>query len=1493
MAKQKHNIAHGIIEFTSEGLRQVKKEFKELEKEIKGFKSGDVIDRNKAMAALRLIDQTSAAYKELEKALQGVGDKIKVNADLQKHLADPTLNKVLKTYLAMGPALRSAGKELQVVARLQKNLSTTVAGTGGGGLSYRYMQGVPGRANSIKERQLDRGRLDDNLTESLKARVEEIKQVFSTKGGNVVASRFDIGKEIAIAVDDEFKRTVQARREQASFATSGMRKMALQGQLDNGKIGEDEFYSQMVQLNARDRLIGNIAGSAIGAGSGSLTATDFQDVARSAKVAIDAEFGDLETPQKLRAFSNSALQIAEAIRQKTLEIKNASFTRSLNELHQKLVGKKMSEADYEKKVTALTEKQSLKDSISNTYESANAAKKAARDRLAAIAAEPDPAGYMFAAGSPERVTGIAGRAAEELGRENLKERLSRRYKEIDQTLQGPEHHETRWKERARAAMEESQEEYVRSIEEISQTIYGSRIAQIGMNLDKNRIDKDQAYDQMRKVEQDKDFDMSMANSAISRGRSRGYYADFDPAMSAGSVSKQIDSQHLNESAKLRAFSEAAVDMANAIRMKVTELRTVHLDRELEDLFRKMENKSIDPYEFQKGAENVINKKQASSAVFPLLQKIQAPEDVVDEDLSKAQMQQKEFEEGLKSLTDLSGGLTEEQEKLVKTSRDMLQTNVDNAKAAVPLKERMNEIKSQTSALAAKRARGVKLTKDEIKITERLGAEYSALQSKVRVLTAGVNGHNVALHEGAVSSRRYNYMLQQASYGVQDFVQVIGQTGLSGALRASANNIAAVFGAMGNTGGALAGAGITFLMIGIAESAKSLGLESETAAEKLEKLNSRIESFVKARAQMTSGRLELISEKGITSGRSVSDSMSSGLAVEESRRKYEEAVDAALSDFIGGGMESIWDTLEGAFFTEPANSGFFDYGGQQSIKGLELTKQMQVENVAAAKLRGGKNTGNATGNDGIVMRADALVDSLDKAKMTKADKALAEILNADADTLEGRIKILEILIEQGDISENMKKTVSDAKKSMSDALVELRNMTILSGEESLKIRQNIKKMEAANLPKVASGDLSVFEILREAQESAIEKIKQYNKLLADKTLPDDVRKNYETQRANVGAVKKAAEDAQARLEANYVAPSRSAQVKDIMSSVGDITASKASPFEKSQRLREFSQDFNESSKDFGAGRRFGKTKAQSITDTQNEMNAYKNSLTDPVARQAVDLATIRLIESMQNSRDEFEELAHQTDQFIKRAKESDIFTVDMKEAVSGAREFAEQTKPLLEEITKLQQDLLNTTDPDSRIEIGQQIASKQATVDKYKQAAQAKLISAVSSGPNGILGGILQGVEDASVDRNSLIKGGAAPADADAAAKGVIDQHIYDAIQGFSGKFAVKPGETQEEARMRFAQEADAADVIARQKEATGELPAGTADAIKQAAILAIDKSQNQRQQVGLTSAENMWSSIQTSLSSPENYDKKQWEAASEIVKNTADIVTALKNGFTL
>lgn len=1211
MAKQKHNIAHGIIEFTSEGLRQVKNEFKELEKEIKGFKSGDVIDRNKAMAALRLIDQTSAAYKELEKALQGVGGKVKVNADLQKQLADPTLNKVLKTYLAMGPALRSAGKELQVIARLQKNLEVS-AGIGGG-LSYRYTQGVPGRAKAIFERQLDRGRLEDSLSGSLAARRSEIIQVLGGSG-----SRDDYKKEMSLAAQDEYARELERRSASANFMNYGNQRYHLSG---NENISDDEKFSRLGQLGATEK--------------------------------IESE--------------------------------------------------------------------------------------------------------------------IARKAAES-------------------------------------------------------------------------------------------------------GRNRGYYAAMDPQKAAGRIERNLNAQFPEETGgKLRAFADAATQMADAIRMKVTEMRTVHLDEELENLFRKMKDRQIDPYTFQKEVENTVNKKQASFAVAPLLQKIQAPADEVDEDLAKAQMQQKEFEEGLKSLTDLSGGLTEKQEKLVKTSRDMLQTNVDNAKAAVPLKERMDEIKSQTSALAAKRARGIKLTKDEIKITERLGAEYSVLQSKVRVLTAGVNGHNVALHEGAVSSRRYNYMLQQASYGVQDFVQVIGQTGLSGALRASANNVAAVFGAMGNTGGALAGAGITILMIGIADAAKSLGLESETAAEKMEKLNRKLETFLKYRSQMANGRLEIIGSKDIAGKRTASDASSAANAVLESKGALDDRVSVEKEDFLGNSAWAAWDAWQ-----EGLMAGIVSIPNALGAK-QKKAFDFDLENLGSAKLRGDQTS--VTG----------ISDRLSGVKGPKRNQ-IDRMLNADASTPEGVLQILEVMVEIGQIKPEK---LEEAKEKFKQSMQQLDGMTRLMKEETQKVLANISKFESLNVGKVSAGDLSVFDTLREAREAAIEELEKYDYLINDAGTPEYAKKRLREQRDEVDKRLVATNAAEARLQAKYVAPSRSAQAKDIMSSVGDITASKASPFEKSQRLREFSQQFNESSKDFGAGRRFGRSKSQSITDTQNEMNAYRDSLTDPAARAAVDDATIRLIESMENSRDDFEEFGHQMDQFIKRAKESDIFTVDMKEAVSGAREFAEKTKPLLEEIDKLKQDLANTTDLTSQKEIKLQIASKQAAVDIYSQEAQAKLTSAVSSGPNGILGGILQGVEDASVARNDLIKSGVSSANADSAAKGMIDQHIYDAIQGFSGKFAVKPGETQEEARMRFAKEADAAVATARQKEGTGELAAGTADAIKQAAILAIDKSQNQRQQVGLTSAENMWSSIQTSLSSPENYDKRQLDEAKKISQNTADIATALKNGFTL
>lgn len=88
-------------------------------------------------------------------------------------------------------------------------------------------------------------------------------------------------------------------------------------------------------------------------------------------------------------------------------------------------------------------------------------------------------------------------------------------------------------------------------------------------------------------------------------------------------------------------------------------------------------------------------------------------------------------------------------------------------------------------------------------------------------------------KAAFATGKLGFMMQQASFGAQDFVQVYGQTGLSGALRASMNNWAQVLAIMNPMIGAFGGLALT--AAGIAWANYVDGADSATSAsERLKK-----------------------------------------------------------------------------------------------------------------------------------------------------------------------------------------------------------------------------------------------------------------------------------------------------------------------------------------------------------------------------------------------------------------------------------------------------------------------------------------------------------------------------------------------------------------------------------------------------------------------------------------------------------------------------------
>jgi hypothetical protein len=196
-------------------------------------------------------------------------------------------------------------------------------------------------------------------------------------------------------------------------------------------------------------------------------------------------------------------------------------------------------------------------------------------------------------------------------------------------------------------------------------------------------------------------------------------------------------------------------------------------------------------------------------------------------------------------------------KSTQSKRDIsraLDAEIDNTKALLAEKSRLDVVEAKSG----------KLTGDDAKARKKNNEELDAAAKRQNKLKAALNDSNASLHGAARASRNLNFKYQQLSYGVQDFVQVIGQTGLSGALRASANNMAAFFGASGTGAGAIWGAVGTVAMIGLADAISNVGGEAETAEEKLEKLLRTTERFSKVKIsgrEFSSGVAEQALGKG--------------------------------------------------------------------------------------------------------------------------------------------------------------------------------------------------------------------------------------------------------------------------------------------------------------------------------------------------------------------------------------------------------------------------------------------------------------------------------------------------------------------------------------------------------------------------------------------------------------------------------------------------------
>lgn len=100
------------------------------------------------------------------------------------------------------------------------------------------------------------------------------------------------------------------------------------------------------------------------------------------------------------------------------------------------------------------------------------------------------------------------------------------------------------------------------------------------------------------------------------------------------------------------------------------------------------------------------------------------------------------------------------------------------------------------------------------------------------------------------SRRFNYRLQELSYGVQDFAQVLsGGGGLDGALRAANNNISQFYAAAGGANAARNSMVATGAILGIAAALKLLEDAADAPSKKLEELIGRTKEWQAVNAEI--------------------------------------------------------------------------------------------------------------------------------------------------------------------------------------------------------------------------------------------------------------------------------------------------------------------------------------------------------------------------------------------------------------------------------------------------------------------------------------------------------------------------------------------------------------------------------------------------------------------------------------------------------------------
>jgi hypothetical protein len=321
----------------------------------------------------------------------------------------------------------------------------------------------------------------------------------------------------------------------------------------------------------------------------------------------------------------------------------------------------------------------------------------------------------------------------------------------------------------------------------------------------------------------------------------------------------LSTPDITDAQKSNELGIAAREVASTLRDVAQGVREAQIDKALARAANKLEAGMITPQAFQSEIAGAEAKRRGVRSAGDIIEDANFRSSSGGASKDTVAMRQeaktlKETKDNIDKLISSNSRLTEEEKKRLQVESELLGKEIKSSESRAHISGQMDEIETAIKgAMSTEREYQEKLektgslSKEDTKNRKANKKEIDKLGRSHQELTEKMGGFNNDMHAAAGSSRRFNFMIQQASFGVQDFVQVIGQTGLSGALRASANNMASVAAATGKLGGALTGALGTVAMIGFAQVLEGMGDGAETAEDKLDRLIKKINKFSELRA----------------------------------------------------------------------------------------------------------------------------------------------------------------------------------------------------------------------------------------------------------------------------------------------------------------------------------------------------------------------------------------------------------------------------------------------------------------------------------------------------------------------------------------------------------------------------------------------------------------------------------------------------------------------